>query len=499
MKRRIPNALPGVSRRQLLGAAGLLAMMPPPSSAADRLDQGPFEIEQDDGWMTIASANPSSQPVRNPGLGLVGYTWEESGPSIAARKGLETLEQHVDRLSRLPFVDVLYIRCDWKHVQSRPGALNMHPVWRLTLDAAKSRGLRVAFRVQLSNPNSPDGPIAMPDFVKAKVPLVKIGTDRANGGSTELYEPRYDDPAFQAAFRDLNELLARQFDGDPLIEWVDLMQYGFWGEGHTSNLHNPFPDFATAEKTFVEMTDLQLSAWKKTPLAVNTQPDISGVGNRKVIDMAMHAGAWLRSDSVIVEEPVQVDMLANRPPWLAVVMEDGYDRRYELSMRPRLERTLRHALELGANYWSLWTESANLEKFFGANPQLLQPLQSRIGYRVRPAWVWQRKRRGANELVMAVYNDGVAGVPGQLSVNVTTPDGRFRTSGTLDPGYPHAGRLRECAVTLPRELEGQKVRIEAAIEVRPGVRKAVRWAIDAPEPYEVTLLRWDDPSWRKNV
>src|SRR5512135_370369 len=106
MKRRFPNGLPGVSRRQLFSAAGMLAMsasagaaaeFPPPFSAADRLEQGPFEIEQDDGWMTIASANPSAQPIRNPGLGLVGYTWEESGPSVAARKGQETLEQHVDR------------------------------------------------------------------------------------------------------------------------------------------------------------------------------------------------------------------------------------------------------------------------------------------------------------------------------------------------------------------------------------------------------------------
>ena len=60
------------------------------------------------------------------------------------------------------------------------------------------------------------------------------------------------------------------------------MQYGFWGEGHTSNYPSPFPDYLTAEKTFVSMTARQLETWKKTPLAVNTQPDISNVGNRTV-------------------------------------------------------------------------------------------------------------------------------------------------------------------------------------------------------------------------
>jgi hypothetical protein len=498
----------GLSRRLFLGSSALLGAAGPNLAAAppwplfdtrDRLDQGPFEIEQDDGWMTLAAANPTARALRNPGLGLVGYTWEESGPSLAARKGTETLEQHVDRLSGLPFVDVLYIRCDWKHVQSRPGRLDLSPVWKLTFDAAKARGLRVAFRVQLSNPNSPDGPIAMPDFVREKTPLVSIGTDRFNGGDKELFEPRYDHVEFQKAFRELNELLAAEFDGNPLVDWVDLMQYGFWGEGHTSNLHNPFPDFATAERTFVEMTDLQLGAWKRTPLAVNTEPDISRVGNRRVIEMAMSAGAWLRSDSVLVEEPIQIDMISNRPPWLAAVMEDGYDRQYELSMREHLQQTILHALDLGANYWSLWTESADLGRFFAEVPQLLRALQARLGYRVRPAWVWQRKRREANELVMAIANDGVAGVPGVLRIEVSTPDGRFRATGSLDPGQPQAGRLRQCAFTVPRELEGQSLRIEASIEIRPGVRRPVAWAIDGAAPYEVKLQRWDDPTWRKNV
>src|SRR5437763_14159125 len=121
----------------------------PPVS--DRLNQGPFGIEQDQGWYTVLVTSQSSKPVKNYGLGLVGYTWEEGGPSLAARAGTETLEQHVEKIASLPFVDVLYIRCDWRNVQSRPGRLDLDPVWTLTLDAARRKGLRVAFRVQLSN------------------------------------------------------------------------------------------------------------------------------------------------------------------------------------------------------------------------------------------------------------------------------------------------------------------------------------------------------------
>src|SRR5216110_3612592 len=77
------------------------------------------------------------------------------------------------------------------------------------------------------------------------------------------------------------------------------------------------------------MTELQLESWKKTPLAFNTQPDISKVGNRKTLALAMAGGAWLRSDSIIIEEPIQIDQLANRPPWLAAIVEDGYFRQYD--------------------------------------------------------------------------------------------------------------------------------------------------------------------------
>src|SRR5215469_1627642 len=111
---------------------------------------------------------------------------------------------------------------------------------------------------------------------------------------------------------------------------MDLMQYGFWGEGLTSDLPSPFPDYITAEKSFVNMTRVQLGAWKRAPLAVNTQPDISSVGNREIIDMAVRAGCWLRSDSILVEEPIQIEELSNRPPWLPAILEDGDNRDYHV-------------------------------------------------------------------------------------------------------------------------------------------------------------------------
>jgi hypothetical protein len=519
------------SRRHLMKAAGAIPLLggigPRPGradvpdhrwdgydfgsapSAPDRLNQGPFGVEQDEGWQTIGFTNPAREPVRNFGAGLVAYTWEESGPSLAARQGREPLEKAVEKLATLPFVDVLYIRCDWRDVQRQPGKLDLNPVWKLTFDAAKQYGLRVGFRVQLSSPNFEPQQLAMPDFLQKIVPLVKVGRMESSQ-DWDYVEPRYDHPEFQKAFRELNELLAAEYDGNPQVEFMDLMMYGFWGEGHTGSLPNPFPDYLTAEKTMVGMTQFQIDTWKKVPLAINTQPDISKVGNRACLDLAVRAGCWLRSDSTVyIEEPIQIECLSNRPQWLAVVMEEGSNRHYELSsleydaagINDR-ENGMLHALDLGANYWALWTEADNLRRYYEKYPHGIDVVQRRIGYQVRPSWIWQRKRYGTSELIVGLTNDGVAGVPGILRVSVESMDGKVKVGGSLDAGHPYAGRVRQASLVLPQGMEGQRMRVRAEIETK-GVRRPVRWScaqpLDSDGAFAIQLKTFDDRGWRKGI
>ncbi|MGH9431030.1 MAG: hypothetical protein ACRD3T_05760 [Terriglobia bacterium] len=516
----------------------------PGPSVQHRLNQGPFGIAQDEGWFTIGVTTPSNQHVRNFGVGLVGYTWEENGPALGAKCGTETLEQSVEKMASLPFVDVLYIRCDWRDAQSRPGRLDLSPVWGLTLDAAKRHGLRVGFRVQLSSPNIQPEKLSMPDFVRAKVPVVNIGRhSRERNTPFDFYEPRYDHPEFQRAFRELNDLLAAEFDGNPLLEFMDLMMYGFWGEGHTNDYPTPFSDYLTAEKTFAHMTQLQLDAWKKASLAVNMQPDISHVGNREVQDMVVRAGGWVRSDSLITDEPIQIAEMGHRPSWSAVIIEDGGNRHYVLAdelseeracfaklpgsalslmgsddeQRPKddyphrsggpLQRPYRevaglHALDIGTNYFALWTEADHVRRYYDRYPESLQALDRRLGYRVRPSWIWQRKRYGTMELILGIGNDGVAGVPGVLGVYVESPDGRLQVGGNLDAGYPRAGQVREASFILPKGVDGEQVTLRAEI-VSKGVRRPVRWACAEPlnpdGSLSVRLKRGSDSNWRKGV
>ncbi len=458
-----------------------------PAEPPDRLDQGPFPVTQDTGERTLAVTTPSKAHIRNFGLGLVGYTWEENGPALSVRNRTQTLEQAVEQMASLSFVDLLYIRCDWRDVQSRAGKLDLHPVWELTLDAARRHGLRVAFRIQMSNPEFEPQRLALPDFLLDTVPLAHIGRRMFRGREVDFVEPRYDSPAFQKAFREVNELLASRFDGSPSIEFMDLMMYGFWGEGHTHNMHAPFPDLPAAQRTFLQLTRMQLEIWKRTQLAVNTQPDISFAGNDAVVEMAMRGGCWLRSDSIIDEEPIQIEELGNRPPWLAVVMEDGSYRDYNCSNIPvdsvgvnLRENAMLHVLDLGANYWSLWTEAGNLEQYNQRYPDGFRALQQRMGYRLRPAWIWQRKRWDTTEVIVGVSNDGVAGVPGFLRLTLTNGDGSIRLSGTLDAGQPYAGKVRQAAFVLPAGTGAVDLKLSAQLVTKAGMERPLRWACQQP-------------------
>jgi hypothetical protein len=513
-------------------------------TVTNRLDQGPFGIGQDEGWYTIFTTTPSRKHIRNFGTGLVGYTWEENGPPLTVQCGKETLEQAVENMAVLPYVDVLYIRCDWRDVQSSPGKLDLSPVWDLTFDAAKRHDLGVAFRIQLSSPNIQPKKLSLPDFLHGKVPIVNIGhktTEHSSG--FDFYEPRYDAPEFQKAFAELNQLLAARFGDLPQLEYMDLMMYGFWGEGHTNDIPGPFPDYLTAEKTFVRMTQLQMDVWQKTPLAVNTQPDISNVGNRQVQDLAVRSGCWLRSDSLAMDEPIQIEELAHRPCWLATVLEDGENRHHVLTefaaeekdclsrlpgsrlafvgqdnevqsnddyphkiggpmSRPYRESAGFHALDIGTNYFGLWTEAENIRRYYEKYPDSLHAMEQRLGYRVRPSLIWQRKRYDTMELILGIVNDGVAGVPGVLGIYAETAEGRVKLGGNLDAGQPHPGRIRLASIILPKGMDGQQVVLRAELEVK-GVRRPVRWACDEPTNPDgsltIRLKKGSDSGWRKGV
>ncbi|MGC2637774.1 MAG: twin-arginine translocation signal domain-containing protein [Acidobacteriaceae bacterium] len=459
----------------------------------DRLNQGPFPQYPPDavipGDDVVMTTTPSEDAVPNYGKGLITY--------ITADKGTEEIQspnvpKAIEELVQFPLGQLLYLRPTWREVQPRPGRLELPDYFKLTLDLGRQHNKRLGFRIQMCAPDYTHAP-ALPDFVLDRVPRVDLVlTSTADQAAAQRYlsnpharyQPRFDDPYFQDCFRELVGLLAAEFNGSESIEFMDTFMYGFWGEGHTWPFsNNPFPDYPTAERTWVRMLEVQLEHFTKTPLLTNTQPDFSRVGNSEVLDRSVRSNNWIRSDTIFIENE-QIEALSNRPPWIGALLEQGLPGKppdpaqHEEGISPA-ENMISHVIDVGANYWSLWNfhriNPATLQAYYQAYPRAFDRISRRIGYRVRPSWIWSYDDGSDVGIICGFTNDGIAGVPGALRVSVTDENGAVLRSGCLDPGYPLPGKVRQAQFVLPRGTQWQGLRLRAEIEVK-GMRYPVRWA-----------------------
>ena len=455
----------------------------------DRLNQGPFpQYPPEDlfpGGDVVMATTPASEPVPNYGRGLVTYIAADMGTAEIISNDKS---KAIDDLARLPLGQKLYIRPTWREVQQRRGRLDFPDYWKLTFELARKYDKRVGFRIQMRAPDYPEE--ALPDFVLEKVPMVKlIGEWKSNPNSVRgrkktFEEPRYDHPYFQEAFRELNALLAAELDGSPLVEYMDTFMYGFWGEGHTWPFtNNPFPDYQTAEQTWIRMWEIQTEHWKKTPLVTNTQPDFSLVGNSELVDRTIRSHNWLRTDTIFIEN-MQIESISNRPPWIAGVLEiamsDGSpDSLYISEGVPGTDNAIAHVMDVGANYWSLWNfhkiSAEGIMNYYRQYPQTIDLINRKVGYNVRPSFVWYYEGGGYPGLILGLANDGIAGVPGALRINVVSDDGNVNVGGSLDPGHPLPGKIRQAQFVLPKGTKWEGLKLKAELEVK-GVRYPVRWA-----------------------
>jgi hypothetical protein len=143
------------------------------------------------------------------------------------------------------------------------------------------------------------------------------------------------------------------------------------------------------------------------------------------------------------------------------------------------EKIISHVIDVGANYWSVWNwhneSAANVLSYYQKYPEPMEHIARRIGYRVRPSFVWSFKREGAPGLVVGVVNNGISSVPGVLRLTVFSDDGKVNVSGCVDAGYPKPTGVRQAMLLLPQGTEWQGLKLKAEVEVK-GVRYPVRWA-----------------------
>src|SRR5438477_11314346 len=120
-------------------------------------------------------------------------------------------------------------------------------------------------------------------------------------------------------------------------------------------------------------------------------------------------------------------------------------------------------------YFSLWNwhriQADLILNYYHLFPNALDQLAHRIGYRVRPSWVWTYNEAGYPGLIVGFVNDGVAGVPGVLRIFLHSEDGKANVGGCLDAGYPLPGKVRQAKLPLPKGVNWKGLRLKAELEV----------------------------------
>ena len=102
--------------------------------------------------------------------------------------------------------------------------------------------------------------------------------------------PVWDDPIYLQAAKDFGTALAKKYDGDPRIEYIDIRSFGEWGEWHASHLNG---SEMPSEAVQIEMLDHYASVFKKTLLVLPS----SGMGD--VYTHALSLGITKRDDGFI--------------------------------------------------------------------------------------------------------------------------------------------------------------------------------------------------------
>lgn len=453
---------------------------PPAPRVSEPLDSGPFDkiLPTDPGVGRVEMmTSPTDEYIPNWGMGYQIYALEESGPPPIEN---EDPAESIRKLAEISFASNIYMRLDWRDIQKEPGRLDFPETWKLVFDLAEELDKQISFRIQLANTTI--YPLcSTPEFV-----LERSGGVTDTPGRIKL--PHYEHPEFLAAFRDLNRMLAKEFDSHPRVEFMDLMGYGAWGEWHSGRPGHCFPDTLTASRTLVAMVEEQLDAWVRTPLVMVAHQDTSGIRLRDVIATAVQGGCWLRRDNVTCHlHSIDLHMMTRRPEWTAAVIEDGRHRRYELGNPERdvdsgvhiLSHEMMRAVDVRANYWALWQCADNILHFREEYPRGFQILDRHLGYKVRPAWVFVAKDRGRYALIIAVRNDGCAWPPGILRIRLANEAGTLKLGGGFRPGTPAPSQVQQGRIVLPEGIDWQGLKLSAEIEVN-GIRHPAHWACQEP-------------------
>lgn len=245
-------------------------------------------------WVTVRPAD-TGEALINPSMGWTLHFYSNLIENYGSR-----LEPS-DTLDDWPGISVIYLRVPWSFLEPKEGEFN----WSLFDTPAQrwiAKGKQIAIRVSCCESWLR---YATPKWVQdagAKGVDFDEGKGPTPGGA--LWEPDYQDPVFLEKLENFLAAMARRYDGNPNVAFIDVGSFGMWGEAHTV-----FSSKLSPEKSLEivkQHIDLHTKHFKKTLLAISD--DAAGASkpgfHLPATDYALSQGVTLRDDSILVSMKV---------------------------------------------------------------------------------------------------------------------------------------------------------------------------------------------------
>jgi len=329
--------------------------------------------KQDAGDMVRVRLQDTGEALINPDMGWTMHFYSNNISNYGSK-----LEPS-DTLDDFPGLSTVYLRVPWAFLEPEEGQFN----WSLLDTPGQrwiSKGKKIAMRISCSESWMR---YATPQWVEqagARGYNFTPGKGVLEDGV--YWEPDYADPVFLEKLDAFLAAMARRYDGNENVAFIDVGSYGVWGEGHThSSTKLDYDD--DVKKRHV---DLHCKHFKNTLLCINDDHAGAGKPGRHfpVTDYALSKGMALRDDSIMVQPPPRswyhAEMAQEFWPHFPVILEHEH---YGGSVRKGAwdkSIFLQAVEEYHASYMSIhWWPRVLLNE----NRDVIDKINLRMGYRLQ--------------------------------------------------------------------------------------------------------------------
>ncbi len=413
---------------------------------------------------TASAAEPDRIVVRpvddgralvNPGMGWTLHFYS----NIIANYG-SRLEPS-DTLDDFPGLSTIYLRVPWSFLEPEEGRFNW-PLFDTPARRFGAKGHKIAIRVTSTESWLRD---ATPKWVRqAGAKGVNFTFGKGPEPDGPLWEPDYLDPTFLAKLDAFLAAMARRYDGNPDVAFVDVGSFGMWGEGHTG-FGAQLDDEATL-KAVKAHVDLYAKHFKQTLLTISD--DVAGPtrpgAHQPATDYALSRGVSLRDDSILVQPPpnswYHAEMAQAFWPTLPVVLEHEHYGSSKARKAWSGDLLLKSVEDYHASYMSIhWWPRIELE----AERETIDRVNRRLGYRIQLREAsWPRETALGKPFAFEASwaNAGVAPCHPGGFVALTLKDGK---GGIVSVNVDEAFDVRALEVGPPDAAPARSVRFETTV------------------------------------